>query len=345
MPDIRVGIVGASGYTGVELLRLLLRHRGVSLELVTSESHAGRRVSDLHPQFKGMIDAKLEPAAAVATRKLDLVFLALPHGASMDFVARHGTRRFRVVDLSGDFRLGDPQRYRRWYKRTHAAPEALERAVFGLPEFFRDMIRGADLVANPGCYPTASILALYPLLRAGLVETNDLVIDAKSGVTGAGASPSGATHFPSVFGNFSAYGLGTHRHTPEIEDVLARAAGGPVTVQFTPHLLPIDRGILVTAYARARGNLTRERLHEVYAGAYHTERFVRQLEKPPRVKDVRGSNFCDVHVTWDRRTKRVLALAALDNLVKGAAGQAVQNLNVMCGLLEQTGLEQAPLSP
>lgn len=346
MGDIRVGVIGSTGYTGSELVRLLLQHSRTTIELVTSHSHVGKRFSDIHPQFSGLFDEELQPTEAIEDIELDVCFLALPHGTSMDFVARYGTEDFRIIDLSGDFRLRDAATYKKWYRKTHAAPDLLDQAVFGLPELFRHQIRGARLVANPGCYPTSAILALAPLLKRELIESEGIVVDSKSGVTGAGIKPKATTHFPYVFGNFSAYGLLKHRHTPEIEGALGQYCDTSLDLLFTPHLLPIDRGILTTAYARPKSRkLSKEDLQDAYAAVYRKEHFLRLLDGPPNVKAVRGSNFCDLHVTYDSRTNRVVALSAIDNLVKGAAGQAVQNMNIMFGQLEHRGLGQAPLSP
>jgi N-acetyl-gamma-glutamyl-phosphate reductase len=300
----------------------------------------------VHPQFLGLLDDELEPSDAVADRKLDVVFLALPHGAAMEFVARHGTHHFRVIDLSGDFRLSNATEYKKWYHKTHVAPDRLADAAFGLPELFRHQLRAARLVANPGCYPTSAILALAPLIKHDLIEPDGIVVDSKSGVTGAGVKPRASTHFPNVVGNFSAYGLLKHRHTPEIERALGMVGDSTPSVLFTPHLLPIDRGILTTAYARPRKRrVSASDFANAYRDFYRKEHFVRLLEGPPNVKAVRGSNFCDLYVTYDARTHRIIALSALDNLVKGAAGQAVQNMNVLFGQLEHTGLGHAPLSP
>ena len=346
MAEVNVGIVGATGYTGSELVRLLLSHPKANLEVVTSRSHAGKRFSQIHPQFEGIFDEELEPTEAVHDHDLDVVFLALPHGTSMDFVAAHGLERFRVVDLSGDFRLADAATYKKWYRSTHRAPEALDEAVFGLPELFRSDIRKARLVANPGCYPTSAILALAPLIKRGLIDPHTLVVDSKSGVTGAGIKPSATTHFARVFGNFGAYGLLKHRYTPEIEQAVAMYGGEAVQVLFTPHLLPIDRGILTTIYANPTdARPVADAYQDALDATYEKERFVRVIDRPPDVKSVRGSNFCDLHATYDKRTNRVVVLSAIDNLVKGAAGQAIQNMNVMFGQLERRGLAQAPLSP
>ncbi|MBD3221617.1 N-acetyl-gamma-glutamyl-phosphate reductase [bacterium] len=344
----RIAIVGATGYTGSELVRILTAHPRVEIAAITSRGRAGERFSAIHPAFAGICDQTLVTVDDLPDG-LDAILLALPHGASMDFVATQGPDGPPIIDLSGDFRLPDADQYATWYGQEHRARERLAGAVFGLPELFRDRITGARLVANPGCYPTASILALAPLLRRGLVEPTGLVIDAKSGVTGAGATAKATTHFPSLFGDFRAYGLRGHRHTPEIEAALAEVAGHEVQALFTPHLLPVDRGILATCYARPAATratgLDDATIAAAYAEDHADEPFLRWTAGPPSIKAVRGSNYCDVHATWDDRTGLVIALAAIDNLVKGAAGQAVQNLNLVCGWPETTGLTQGPLNP
>jgi N-acetyl-gamma-glutamyl-phosphate reductase len=343
----RVAIIGATGYTGSELVRLLSAHPRVEVAAITSRSRAGEAFSAVHPAFRTICDQPLVTVEDLPD-DLDAVMLALPHGASMDFVAAWPADGPPVIDLSGDFRLADAAVYAEWYGQEHRAVDRLAGAAFGLPELFRADIAGSRLVANPGCYPTATILALAPLLRRGMVKPEGLVVDAKSGVTGAGATAKAATHFPDLFGDFRAYGLLRHRHTPEIEATLGRLAGVAVQVLFTPHLLPVDRGILATCYAEpADGGpaVTAESVAAAYAEDYLQEPFVRWSEGPPTIKAVRGSNHCDVHATFDPRTGRVVALAAIDNLVKGAAGQAVQNLNLVCGWPETAGLEQGPLNP
>lgn len=250
MADIKIGVVGATGYTGSELVRLLRYHPDVSLEVITSKSHAGKRFSDIHPQFRDFADMKLEDVKNLDKYNPDIVFLALPHGVSMDFVKEKGVENYRIIDLSGDFRMRSASLYEQWYGKKHVAPELADYAAFGLPELFRIDIRRSMLVANPGCYPTSSILALAPLVKQGIIEPEEIVIDSKSGVTGAGAKAKESTHFPSVFGNFKAYGLHNHRHTPEIESALTRYTGTTTRALFTPHLLPVDRGILTTTYTK-----------------------------------------------------------------------------------------------
>lgn len=345
MSKYKIGIVGATGYTGSELVRLLLQHPDVIIEIITSKSKAGKRFSEVHPHFEGIADMELQTIDDLDDHDLDLVFLALPHGVSMDFVEKVGYKKFKVIDLSGDFRLGSAETYQKWYGKKHAAEKHISKAVYGMPELFRDRIRNARLVANPGCYPTSAILALAPLFKNDLVEPEDIVIDSKSGVTGAGATAKQKTHFPEVFGNFSAYGLKSHRHTPEIQTTLQSYSGTAGTVQFSPHLLPIDRGILTTTYSRPKKAVSEELLRETYLNFYEKEHFVRVADHPPALKSVRGSNFCDVYATYDERTNRIITVSTIDNLVKGAAGQAIQNMNLMFGLIERSGLELSPLSP
>ncbi len=345
MSKYKVGIIGATGYTGSELVRLLINHPDVTIELITSESHAGKKFSEIHPHFTGLADIELQPLKALKNYTLDLIFLALPHGVSMDFVKEHGIEDTKIVDLSGDFRLTSAEEYEKWYKKKHAIPELIEKAVFGMPELFRDQIRNAQLVANPGCYPTSAILALAPLMKNDMVDLKNIIVDSKSGVTGAGAKIKPMTHFPDVFGNFSAYGLLNHRHTPEIQSTIERYCGSKPEILFTPHLLPIDRGILTTTYSTPRRAVNKEIVEDAFLGFYEKEHFIRVVDNPPMVKHVRGSNYCDIFVTYDERTNKIVTVSTIDNLVKGAAGQAVQNMNLMFGLIELTGLRITPLNP
>ena len=342
---LKVAIVGASGFTGSELARLLLNHEGVSIEMITSESHVGKPFSDLHPQFFSRLDIPLVSAEEVSNKELDVIFLALPHGVSMDFVAKWKDSGAKIIDLSGDFRLSSKEVYEEWYNKKHSYPEGFATAVYGLPELFADKIKSATLLANPGCYPTASILSMAPLFAKQLVEEKSLIIDAKSGLTGAGIKASTTTHFSNVDENFKAYGIAGHRHTIEIEEQLGGLAGSQTAVQFTPHLLPVDRGILVTAYAKVKGEMNQEKLTEIYRDFYRDKPFVRLRNQAPGIKDVRGSHFCDVFPVWDARTARVIVISAIDNLLKGAASQAVHNMNLMFGLTESAGLTQVPLKP
>lgn len=345
MPKFKAGIVGATGYTGSELLRLLIQHPDVSIEFVTSESKTGEKISDIHPHLLDISDIRLESVKNVSEYSVDLVFLALPHGVSMNFLKEHGLDRFTIIDLSGDFRLGSREVYEKWYNKKHIAEEYMDDAVYGLPELYRDKIRNARLVANPGCYPTSAIIPLTPLIKYGFINTSGIVIDSKSGVTGAGAKAKPGTHFPDLFGNFSAYAIGSHRHMPEIESVIHGYTGFNTEVLFTPHLLPIDRGILTTTYSTPKKEVTKESVEELFHSVFEKEHFVRVVDRPPLLKHVRGSNYCDVFVTYDERTNKIITVSTIDNLMKGAAGQAVQNMNIIFGLIESTGLKHIPLNP
>ena len=343
---IKIGIVGATGYTGSELVRLLYSHPEADIRIITSESREGERFSDVHPHFQGLADHELQSADKILEQDLDLVFLALPHGVSMSYVEKYAGADFRVIDLSGDFRLSGPKVYESWYAKEHSYPQGFGQAVYGLPELHREKIRQSRLVANPGCYPTSAILGLAPLVRANLIVPGQVVVDSKSGVTGAGVKAKPTTHYSNVSDNFKAYSLKRHRHTIEIEEQLSGLSpGGAQQVQFTPHLLPVDRGILSTIYTQPREGVTENQLKDLYAAFYKEHPFVRLRNAPPALKDVRGSNFCDLFVAYDERTNRIITLAVIDNLVKGAAGQAIQNMNLMFGLEETTGFMAVPLNP
>ena len=336
----KVGIIGASGYTGAELLRLCAAHPELSVELATGDSQAGTAVAELYPSLAAAYgDLAFAPYEDGAADGLDLVFLGLPHGASQAIVPGLLDRVPHVVDLAADFRLKDPALYPEWYGEPHAAPDLLERFVYGLPEVYRDDLAGAAAVAVPGCYPTAANLALGPLVRSGLVEPTGIVVDAASGVSGAGRPPKPNTTFCTVDEDFTAYGLLHHRHTPEMEMVFG------TSVLFTPHLAPMNRGILATCYARPAAPTTTEAvlgaLHEVYAD----EPFVVVSERSPSTKATLGSNTAHVTARADERTGWVVAICAIDNLVKGASGQAVQCANLALGLPETTGLPTAGLYP
>ncbi|MEW6219066.1 MAG: N-acetyl-gamma-glutamyl-phosphate reductase [Thermodesulfobacteriota bacterium] len=344
---VRVGIVGASGYTGVELLRLACSHPGIDVTLATSRQHAGQPVAAVFPHLKGRTDLSfVEPPAASLAESAELFFLAVPHQTAMAVVPGLLAAGRRVVDLSADFRLREPAVYEAWYQ-LHTATDLLSEAVYGLPEIHRQEIRRARLVANPGCYPTSVILGLTPLLAAGLVDPDSIIADSKSGTSGAGRGLSLGSLFCEVHDGFRAYKVASHRHTPEIEQELSQAAGRPLTVSFTPHLLPTSRGILSTMYARLLAKTTWADLDAVYRKAYAGEPFVRLYgqDELPATQYVRGSNFCDIGFRVDPRTNRVIVVAAIDNLGKGAASQAIQNMNILCGLDETTGLLAAPLFP
>lgn len=342
---IKTAIIGATGYTGSELVRLAQQHPEMDLVMITSESQKGKKFSDIHPQFSGIMDMELVPAEAIKKADIDVAFLALPHGVSMNYVKELYDYPFKIIDLSGDYRLSGPGVYESWYKKPHIHPEGFSKAVYGLPELHRAAITTSKLVANPGCYPTSSILGLAPLIKSDLVIQDQTIIDAKSGITGAGIKAKPTTHFPSVNDNFQSYGIKSHRHTIEIEEQLQGLASSSIGVQFTPHLLPIDRGILATIYARPKGEVTTEALNRVYASFYENHPFVRIRQQAPNLKQVRGTNYCDLFVTYDERTNRIIVVSVIDNLVKGAAGQAIQNLNIMFGIEETAGIAAAALVP
>lgn len=342
---INIGIVGATGYTGSELFRLLYNHPYVEIVGITSNSYAGKGFSEVHPQFIGLSTPVLIPHEEIINKNPDIVFLALPHGVSMKFVEKWYEKDFKIIDLSGDFRLENPDVYEHWYHKEHSFPEGFENAVYGLPELHREVIKAAELVANPGCFTSTSILGLAPLMKNQAVEPDSVIIDGKTGVTGAGAKAKPGTHFPTVNENIKAYGVKNHRHTVEIEEQCSLLYKKEVKTQFTPHLLPVDRGILATIYARASTKTSPSEVMELYREFYKDSPFVRVIDIVPTLKAVRGTNFCDIYVDFDERTGNILVFAALDNLVKGASGVAIQNMNIISGLPETTGLMNLPLQP
>ena len=336
-----VAIVGASGYTARELIHLLLRHPAARIRLATSRQDEAPRLDALHPSLAGRIDLACEPFQADRVAEAARVaFLALPHGASMAIVPELRRRGVRVIDLSADYRLTDPGVYADWYDHPHTDAEGLQEAIYGLPELYREAIPAASLIANPGCYTSTAILALAPLVSRNMIERSGIIIDAKSGVSGAGRSPKLTTHFPECNESLSAYGVGRHRHTPEIEQVLTdvgqSSSSEPVEVIFTPHLVPMDRGILATIYAQPKGAVTEHDLIDLYRDFYRNSPFVRVVIRLPATKDSAFSNFFDLTVRVVRG--RILLIACLDNLLKGAAGVALQNFNLMTGHPETTAL-------
>jgi N-acetyl-gamma-glutamyl-phosphate reductase len=344
---MKVAVVGASGYTGVELLRLLVRHPEVEISAITSRQYEGQNIAQVFPSLADLISLPCcEVDIARIGSEADFVFTALPHKTAMAVVPGFLEQGCKVIDLSADYRLKDVAVYEQWYQE-HTSPELLDEAVYGLVELYRDEISSARLVANPGCYPTSVALAVAPLLQNGLIDHRSLVIDSKSGTSGAGRSAKTGSLFCEVNEGFKAYSVGCHRHTPEIEQTLSALAGEAVMVNFTPHLLPVNRGILSTCYAQLSQNVTQEQLVALYAEMYGDQPFVRihpggQL---PNVAFLQGSNYADIGFVVDERTGRVIVVSAIDNLVKGAAGQAVQNMNVMAGFDETLGLDVVPLFP
>jgi N-acetyl-gamma-glutamyl-phosphate reductase len=342
----KVGVIGASGYSGGELLRILAGHEGVELAHITSRKYSGEKVHGRHPNLRGVLDLEFEDLSENAVAgDCDLVFTATPHGASMEIVPKLLDRGAKVVDLSGDFRFKDVSIYEKYYGREHGHPEI--QAAYGLPELHREEIKKAMLVANPGCYPTAAILGLAPVVNAGAIEGDRIVADAKSGVSGAGASPSTSTHFCMANESVLAYNTTAHRHMPEIEQELSSFEKG-VKVSFVPHLVPVNRGISITLHCFLKSDKNEEEIRNLYEKFYEGESFVRVLDvgEVPRFSAVRGSNFNDIGCfKIDEERNRLIVVSASDNLVKGAAGQAVQNMNLMLGFKETLGLESIGLHP
>lgn len=347
---LRAGLVGVTGYTGMELARILAGHPAMRLTAATSRQEAGRRLDDIYPFMRGLPGGEVilsEPDPVALAAACDVVFLAVPHGVAMEMGAALYDAGARVVDLSADFRLRDALVFEAWYHSSHTRPEHLAKAVYGLPELYANAVRETRLVANPGCYPTASLLGLYAALKADLIHTDDIVIDAKSGSTGAGRKAAVNMLYCEVADSFRPYNLGKHRHTPEIEQELSRVAGRELTVSFNPHLLPINRGILATIYTRLNKPLSQAEAQSVYERTWAGHPWIRVLPagQLPETRGVRGTMFCDMAVTVDERTGRLIITSAIDNLCRGASGQAVANANLMCGLPMTTGLEFAPLVP
>ena len=344
---IKIGIAGASGYTGLELIRLLVGHPGVELTVLTSETFQGQNIAEVFPSLNGIVDLELRPLDNNIAKDCQVLFLALPHTLAMSKLPDYLQSDCKIIDLSADYRLKDPKAYTDWYSVTHTNPELLEKAVYGLPELHRQAIQSAQLVANPGCYPTSVVLALAPLLKTDWVDLGSIISDSKSGVSGAGRKPSLTSHFAEVNEGISPYGLADHRHTPEMEQELSALAGKSVRLTFSPHLVPMTRGMLSTVYINLNQAITDEKLVEHYRSFYKGENFIRVLNpgKFASSHHVLSSNFCDIGLKVDSRNQRLIITSALDNLIKGASGQAVQNMNIMLGLDEKTGLMTPAIFP
>ncbi len=345
---IKVGIIGSTGYAGGELARILLQRDDVEIKWFGSKSYVDQKYASVYQNMFQIVDdvcmeENMEKLAEIA----DVIFTATPQGLCASLVNEELLSRTKVIDLSADFRIKDVAVYEKWYKITHPSPQFIGEAVYGLPELNREKIKKARLVANPGCYPTCSTLAVYPLVKEGIIDTDTLIIDAKSGVSGAGRGAKVDNLYCEGNESCKAYGVASHRHTPEIEEQLSYGAGKPVILNFTPHLIPMNRGILITAYASLAKKVSYDEVKAVYDRYYGLERFVRLLDKDvcPQTRWVEGSNFVDVNFKIDERTGRVIMMGAMDNMVKGAAGQAVQNMNLMFGLAEDTGLRLVPVFP
>ncbi len=343
---IRVAVIGASGYTGADLVRLAINHPNIEIMSLAAKTHAGKPMAEVFPHLGRVSLPDLVDVDEVNWDEVDVVFCGLPHGTAQDIIVKL-PERLKVVDMSADFRIRDSETYEEWYGRPHLATDLLDQAVYGLTEYYRAQLRSARLVACPGCYPTATLMALLPVVEAGLVEAEDLIVDAKSGVSGAGRGLKQGTLFSEAGEGLSPYSIGVHRHAPEIEQEISKAHGGNVTVNFTPHLVPMSRGELVTCYVRLAANHTPADLRSTLENRYAAEPFIEVLREGviPATQHARGSNYCLINVFEDRIPGRAIIIAALDNLVKGSAGQAIQNFNVMIGVDETRGLEQQCLFP
>ena len=345
---IKVGIIGATGYAGGELVRILMGHKEAEIVWYGSRSYIDQKYADVYRNMFQIVDAKcMDDNIEALADQVDVIFTATPQGLCASLVNEEILSKVKIIDLSADFRIKDVKTYEKWYGIEHKSPQFIEEAVYGLCEVNREDIKGARLIANPGCYTTCSILTAYPLAKEGLIDMDTLIIDAKSGTSGAGRGAKVPNLYCEVNENMKAYGVATHRHTPEIEEQLGYAAGKPVMINFTPHLIPMNRGILITAYAKLNPGVTKEMVRKAYEEAYKDEYFVRVLNDGvcPETRWVEGSNFVDVSPKVDERTGRVIMMGAMDNITKGAAGQAVQNMNLMFGLPESEGLELVPMFP
>ena len=349
MSKIKVGVLGASGYTGADLIRLGAVHPDMDITLLTANSHAGKPLRAVYPHFSSLSLPDLTTVEEADWSSVDAVFCGLPHGTTQDIISDIMARspRTKVIDMSADFRLRDPETYAKWYGGAHRALELQAKAIYGLTEHYRDDIRGAELVACPGCYPTAGLMALLPLCGEGLIDEGDLIIDAKSGVSGAGRAPKEATLFCEAGEGLSPYSIAKHRHAPEMEQEIGVKSGRDIALNFTPHLIPMSRGELLTIYVRLAAGVSAADLRARLEARYRDEPFVHVLEKGvlPATAQVRGSNHVHLNVFEDRIAGRAIVISTLDNLVKGSAGQAVQNFNLMFGLEETTGLRQLPMFP
>lgn len=345
---IKVGIIGATGYAGAELVRLLAGHKEAKILWYGSRSYIDQKYADIYRNMFEIVEnvCKDDNLSALA-EEADVVFTATPQGFCASMINEEILSKTKVIDLSADFRMKDVSVYEKWYGIEHKSPQYIKEAVYGLCEINRESVKSARLVANPGCYTTCSILSLYPLVKEGLIDPSSIIIDAKSGTSGAGRGAKTDNLFCEVNENMKAYGVATHRHTPEIEEQLGYAAGEPLILNFTPHLVPMNRGILATCYATLKTGVSEERVRESYEKYYEKEKFVRLLrgDDYPQTKWVEGSNYMDVNFKVDERTCRIIVMGAIDNLVKGAAGQAVQNMNIMFDLPEDTGLDLVPMFP
>lgn len=345
---MKVGIMGATGFTGAELVRILLQHPEVELAFVDSRTYENQQFDEVYPNLKGKATMKAQSVDPEnLPEDVELVFCALPHRISQNKVIPMHDKGMKIIDLSADFRLNDHKTYEQWYQTEHKRPDLLNKSVYGLPEWYEDALKKATLTANPGCFPTSILLPLLPLMKEGMVDGKHLVVNSNTGISGAGRKPSPVNLFSQVNENVRAYGIGTHRHTPEIEQELSLAAGRDITLQFTPHLVPMDRGILSTIVTPAETGLTLKKVEDCYQAYYGSKPFIRLLNNDalPETKAVKGSNFCDIAWRMDERSGNLILVAAIDNLIKGSSGEAVQNMNLMLGMPEETGLDHLSIWP
>jgi len=345
---IKVGIIGSTGYAGQELVRILLQHKEAEIVWYGSKSYIDKKYYEVFQNmFQLVEDACMDDNMEELARQVDVIFTATPQGLCSSLVNEEILSKVKIIDLSADFRIKDVNIYEKWYDIKHKSPQFIDEAVYGLCEINREQIKNARLIANPGCYPTCTVLSIYPLLMEGLIDPSSIIVDAKSGTSGAGRAAKVGNLYCEVNESIKAYGVTSHRHTPEIEEQLEYAAGEALNIIFTPHLVPMNRGILITAYANLKKDVSYDEVKAVYDKYYKKEYFVRVLEEGicPETRWVKGSNFVDVNFVIDPRTKRIIMMGAMDNLVKGAAGQAVQNMNLMFGLEETTGLQLVPMFP
>ena len=345
---IKAAIIGATGYSGAVLAGILSSHSDVEIVSLTSKSYTGEKFSDIYKNFKGILDVELEEQNVLKiSKKADVIFLALPHGIASGEINEEVLSNTKVIDLGADFRLKEKDVYETWYKTQHLGADLLNKAVYGLCEWEREKIKNANLVANPGCYATASILTVAPLLKEGVIDANDIIIDAKSGVSGAGRSLDIGVHYCECSESIKAYKVASHRHTPEIEQELSFISNKNALINFTPHLIPMKRGILVSAYLKPLFDISLDEIKNIYKKYYQNEHFIRLLDglEVPETRWTKGSNFCDINVFKDDRTGKIIAFGAIDNLVKGASGQAVQNMNIMFNIDEKKSLENVAVFP
>lgn len=343
---IKIGIVGITGYGGIELFRLLKKHPHADISILSSRSNKGTKINQIYPHLNGFDDLITESSPEEMAEECDCIFTATPHGgASIPYAQEAVKKDKKIIDLSADFRLKDKDIYETWYKCKHTDSDLLKNAVYGLPELHRNEIKNSSIIANPGCYTTGAILASAPVIDKSFIDKKSLIVDAKSGVSGAGRSLKQNTMYTEVDSGIRAYGIASHRHTPEIEQELTEVAGSDITITFTPHLTPMIRGILTVSYLNLKEKISNDEIREIYKDFYKNEPFVRVIDKEVDTKNVAGTNFIDIYTTIDERTNRLIIVSALDNLIKGAAGQAVQNFNILFGFNEKTALDFYALYP